>query len=408
MFNVRTATWAMILPLCGAPWAAAFAAVLTVGPGQLYARPCLAFAAARSGDVVEIAAGLYKGDVCRIDTSSLTIRGVGGRPHIDADGKNAQGKGTWVVAGNDVTVDNVEMSGARVSDRNGAALRVEGNNFTLRNSFLHDNENGVLTGSSTTSRIVMEHNEFGHNGDGSGQTHNVYVGGVARLSFLYNYSHDANIGHNLKSRARANTVAYNRFSSLAPGEKGSTAVGRPSYEIDLPDGGVAYVLGNVIQQPADNDNNTLLAFGEEGGGNPGDALYVVNNTFINDYRNAGVFVQINEKVKTPALIQNNIFAGRGTVVNQASALNIHNYHADEVGFVDRANYDLHPTANSKIINAGAEPAPLPSGMVLHPAMQYKHVAGSEPRPVVGALDLGAYQTVIVQPGKRSWYDVLSK
>jgi hypothetical protein len=234
------------------------------------------------------------------------------------------------------------------------------------------------------------------------------VGGVASLSFLYNYSHDANIGHNLKSRARVNTVAYNRFSSLAPGEKGSTAVGRPSYEIDLPDGGVAYVLGNVIQQPADNDNNTLLAFGEEGGGNPGDALYVVNNTFINDYRNSGVFVQINENVKTPALIQNNIFAGRGTVVNQASALNKHNYHADEVGFVDRVNYDLHPTANSKIINAGVDPAPLPSGMVLRPAMQYKHVAGAEPRPVVGAPDLGAYQTVIVQPGKRSWYDVLSK
>ena len=41
----------------------------------------------------------YRGDVCGISASNLTIRGVNGRPKIDAAGANAMGKGTWVVAG---------------------------------------------------------------------------------------------------------------------------------------------------------------------------------------------------------------------------------------------------------------------------------------------------------------------
>src|SRR4051812_4324726 len=100
-----------------------FAATLSVGPGKTYAAPCAAFAAARPNDVVEIAGGVtYSGNVCAISTSNLTIRGVNGRPRIDAAGANAQGKGTWVVTGNNVTVENVEMFGAKVPDQNGAAL----------------------------------------------------------------------------------------------------------------------------------------------------------------------------------------------------------------------------------------------------------------------------------------------
>lgn len=73
----------------------ACAATLSVGPGKTYATPCRAFAAAKAGDLVEITGGVtYSGDVCAIYPSNLTIRGVNGRPRIDAAGKNALGKGT--------------------------------------------------------------------------------------------------------------------------------------------------------------------------------------------------------------------------------------------------------------------------------------------------------------------------
>ena len=156
----------------------------------------------------------------------------------------------------------------KVPDQNGAALRLDGTNFTLRTSFLHDNENGVLGGANTASNIVIENSEFGHNGYGDGYSHNLYIGNVASLTFRYNFSHDANVGHNLKSRARLNMIAYNRFTSLRAGETGSTAGGQPSYEIDLPNAGTSYIIGNVIQQPSANQNPGMLAYGEEGATNP--------------------------------------------------------------------------------------------------------------------------------------------
>jgi hypothetical protein len=381
----------------GAVLAASFAgsasaATLSVGPGKTYSAPCAAFARAAAGDVVEIAGGVtYSGDVCGISTSNLIIRGVNGRPRIDANGANAQGKGTWVVSGNNVTVENVEMLGARVPDQNGAALRLEGTSFTLRGSFLHDNENGILTGANTASNILIETTEFGHNGYGTGYTHNLYIGNVGSLTFRFNYSHDANVGHNLKSRALVNTIAYNRFSSTPDGQTGTTASGKPSYEIDLPNAGTSYVIGNVIEQPSGNSNPAMLAYGEEGASNPKQDLYVVNNTFLNDDASNGTFVMVGSAVTTPVLLQNNIFGGTGTVSTQANALDRTNYRSVAPGFVNRAGYDLHPTANALVINAGSAPGLSSTGLSLAPQADYVHIASSETRTNAGTIDIGAYE-----------------
>jgi hypothetical protein len=336
----------------------ASAATLSVGPGKTYAAPCAAFAKAQSGDIIQIDGGkTYSGDVCAISASNLTIRGVNGRPKIDAAGKNAQGKGTWVVQGNNTTVENVEMAGAAVPDRNGAAVRVEGTNFTLRSSYLHDNENGILTGA------------------------NVYIGHVGSLTFRYNYSHDANGGHNLKSRASVNTINYNRFSS---------STGKPSYEIDLPNAGTSYVIGNVIHQPASHNNPGLLAYGNEGASNPKQDLYVVNNTFLNDDSVRGTFVLVGGSVTTPVLLQNNIFGGTGAATNQANAIDRTNFRSLVPGFINRLLFDLHPIANVLVINAGSVPGVSAAGVSLTPVAQYKHTASGETRTAASARDIGAY------------------
>ncbi|HEX9172867.1 MAG TPA: Ig-like domain-containing protein [Telluria sp.] len=382
-------TAALIL---AAAFGSASAATLTVGPGKTYATPCAAITRAAAGDLIEITGGTtYSGDVCTVTASNLTIRGVNGRPRIDAAGKNAGGKATWVIAGNSVVIENVEMLGARVPDQNGAALRLEGTHFTLRNSFLHDNENGILSGVNTASNILIEGNEFGHNGYGTGYTHNLYIGNAGSLTFRYNYSHDANVGHNLKSRARVNMIAYNRFSSTPAGTTGTTASGQPSYEIDLPNAGTSYLIGNVIEQPSANQNPNIVAYGEEGATNPGQDLYVVNNTFLNDYSSGGVFVMVGSGVTTPVLLQNNIFAGIGQTTNQTNAIDRTNYRSVAPAFVNRANYDLHPAAGAPFINAGSVPALPATGVSLVPVGQYKHVALSEARPADATLDIGAYE-----------------
>jgi len=283
----------------------ASAATLQVGPGKAYATPCAATAAADDGDRIEIAAGTYSGDVCRWAQNSLTIVGVGGRAHLDAAGKNSGGKAIWVIAGKDTVIENIEFSGATVPDQNGAGIRQEGTNLTLRNCYFHDNENGILTGADAASEILIEGCEFASNGFGDGRSHNMYIGQIKKFTLQYSYSHHAKIGHEVKSRAEENHILYNRIMTEADGSG--------SYEIDLPNGGDAFIIGNLVQQGPKTDNSSLISFAEEGATNSGQALFVVNNTIVNDL-GSGKFVV--DRATTAAVLRNNIFFGNGMVIDQ--------------------------------------------------------------------------------------------
>ncbi len=382
--TMRTGRAAMTAA-CGLFSLTSAAETLQVGPGQAYATPCAAIAAAADGDTILIdAAGHYDGDVCAWSTNGLTLRGINGRPRIDAAGNSAQGKAIWVVAGDDTTIDNVELSGCRVPDANGAGIRQEGVNLTVRNAYFHDNENGILAGDRAGSTITIEHNVFAHNGAGDGQSHNLYIGHVDRLVFRYNWSHHAVVGHLLKSRAAENIIEYNRLT----GETG----GSESYEINLPNGGLSYVIGNLIQQPATTQNGALLDYLSEGfGQNTDDRLFVVNNTFVNE-RGSGTFLQIGAAATTPVIARNNLFHGGGTPSSQASTVLDHNLVGSDALFVDAANYDYRLRPGTAAVDAGVDPGS-GAGRSLLPTHVYVHPAAGADRPVVGAIDIGAYEWV---------------
>src|SRR5215467_1082718 len=354
-----------------------------VGPGKPFAAPCAAIAASVSGDIVEIDTSVtYTGDVCAWTTNNLTIRGVGGgRAHIDAGGQNSQGKGIWVISGTNTTVENIEFSGAHVVDQNGVGIRQQGNNLTVRNCYFHDNDEGILTDGGLSSTITIEFSEFAFNGFGDGQSHNVYIGNIGTLIFRYNYSHHAKIGHLLKTRASQNFVLYNRLSD--------EATGTSSYQIDIPNGGLSYVIGNVIEQGPNNDNSTFIAYLEEGTnpGNPSAQLFVINNTFANDAA-SGTFISPAVGA-APVVIKNNIFFGPGTVTGQASAIKANNFSGN-ANFVNSAGFDYHLLTGSPAINAGVDPG-ADGTFSLSPVFQYVHPACAEGRTLVGTIDIGAYE-----------------
>jgi hypothetical protein len=360
------------------------AATLTVGPGKMYAKPCAAIAAASDGDVIEIdASGSYDGDVCAIAKNRLTLRGVNGRPKIDAAGKNYGGKGTWVISGSDTTVENIEFSGAAVPDKNGAGIRHEGSNLTVRGCYFHDNEDGILSGGGPNTEVIVEFSEFAANGNGDGLSHNMYIGHEGRFTLRYSYSHAAKVGHLVKSRAAENYILYNRLT----GEDGSA-----SYELDLPNAGTSYVIGNLIQQSNSTQNATFVTYGVEGttAENPGHALFVVNNTFVNDRTAGGTFIAVGSAITTPVVIINNVFFGAGTITAQTGAMQTTNFSQGDPKLVDRTSYDYRLAPGSPCINAGSDPG-LGAGFALLPVRHYVHPANAADRVAVGAIDIGAYE-----------------
>jgi len=87
---------------------------LKVGPGQQYTLPSQAARVARDGALVEIYSGEYEADVAIWRQNDLTLRGIGKRPQLRAGGRAAERKAIWVVKGDRVTVENLDLSGARV------------------------------------------------------------------------------------------------------------------------------------------------------------------------------------------------------------------------------------------------------------------------------------------------------
>ncbi|WP_437659231.1 right-handed parallel beta-helix repeat-containing protein [Sorangium sp. So ce1182] len=369
---------ALLFILAASP--AAWAATLSVGPGKTYATPCQAVSAAADNDVIEIdAAGDYDGDVCAIQRNGLTLRGVGGRAKIDAAGKSSGGKAIWVIQGDDTVVENIELSGAAVPDQNGAGIRQEGVNLTVRGCYFHDNEDGILAGDKQGSTILIEHTEFANNGFGDGQSHNLYINRVDKLVFQYNYSHHAKVGHLLKTRALENHILYNRLT----GEDGNN-----SYEIDVPNGGKTIILGNLIQQSPSTDNGGIITYAVEGASNPSKSLFVVNNTLVNDRQNGGTFMNIASGV-APAVVRNNIFVGPGTIVTQEEAVQEGNVQGDAM-FVDQAGFDYHLQAGSPAVDKGVAPGQA-EGFDLTPRYHYVHPAGAIGRMTVGTIDVGAHE-----------------
>ncbi|WP_437730553.1 right-handed parallel beta-helix repeat-containing protein [Sorangium sp. So ce1335] len=369
---------ALLTLLAASP--AAFAATLAVGPGKMYATPCEAVSAAADDDIIEIdAAGSYDGDVCAIPQNGLTLRGVGGRAKIDAAGRSSGGKAIWVIQGDDTVVENIEFSGATVPDQNGAGIRQEGANLTVRGCYFHDNDDGILAGDKQGSTILIEHTEFANNGFGDGQSHNLYINRVDKLIFQYNYSHHAKIGHLLKTRARENHILYNRLT----GEDGNN-----SYEIDVPSGGKTIILGNLIQQGPNTDNSGIITYAVEGASNPSTSLFVVHNTFVNDRQNGGTFVNIASGV-APAIVRNNIFVGPGTIVTQQDAVQEGNVQGDAM-FVDKAGFDYHLRMGSPAVGQGVAPGQA-EGFDLTPRYHYVHPASAVGRMTVDTIDVGAYE-----------------
>ena len=166
--------------------------ILRVGPGRTFTLPSQAAAAAQDGDEVDIDAGTYRKDVAVWRANHLTLRGVGGagdpgRPGTGGPGQSDLGHRRQRYDCSEHHLHRCRRprpqrrghpAGGRGADREGCVF--------------HDNEDGILAGASPTSDITIENSEFDHNGQGDGNSHNIYIGHVRTFTLRGCYSHNAN------------------------------------------------------------------------------------------------------------------------------------------------------------------------------------------------------------------------
>jgi len=249
-----------------------------VGPDFMLKTPSAAIKVAKNGDTIKILSGVYKNDYATINQNDLTIEGVDGFAHLTSTGLIPGGKAIWVVNGNNVTLRNLEFSGARVADKNGAGVRLQNGSMTLDNDYFHDNEMGLLTSNRPTIRLVVKNSEFSRNIQDYPVTnelsHNIYVGAIAQFIMENSISRGAEYGHAVKSRARNTIIKNSRIF-----DEGKISA---SYLIDLPNGGVALIENNYLYRNRGAQNTALISYGAEGMKYKRNALTIQYNTAINE------------------------------------------------------------------------------------------------------------------------------
>ncbi|HET6400141.1 MAG TPA: T9SS type A sorting domain-containing protein [Candidatus Kapabacteria bacterium] len=321
-----------------------------VGPTRQYTVPSAVASLVSNGDTVLVDSGSYTGDVSVWNASNLVLRCPNGMARFNANGNIAQKKGIFVIYGDSDYMEGFELYGAAISEAdgdNGAGIRMQGHGFTCRRCYIHDNQDGILSGigSDTTGDILIEACEFYHNGVESGPDagyeHNIYIGHCASLTIKFCYFHGSVQGHELKTRATRNYILYNKIVD------GQTGDG--SFSIDIPNGGLACVVGNAIEKGPMNVNRTCtIDYGGEGIINGDSEFYFINNTVVTDRAGTTLF---HLQPGARALIANNIFTG--TIAGFANSNaptpdTVANVISQDTAFFHFRNvmiYDYHPVAD---------------------------------------------------------------
>lgn len=355
-----------------------------IGPTREYKTAKDAQTAIQDGFIIQIDEGTYD-DVTTWTSNNITIRGEG-KVIYDLKGKNISNrKAIWVIQGNNITIENIEFIGAAVGDRNGAGVRYEGNGkLTVKNCYFHHNEDGILTGNKGTEDITIIGCEFHDHGKSNGGfSHNIYIGEGAKFTMINSYSHDAYEGHDVKTRADENYILYNRIVDHNDWNTDKAS----SYLIDLPEGGLSFIIGNEFHQSIKASNPAAISYAKENLKGPIQRLYMINNTFVNSKTNNSTLINFGGNPEIN--IQNNII-NNFTNISNGSYTGILDNNENNPTFIDKDNMNYELKADSSGVNMGITLSTEDS-MNLIPISEYSHPKTLINRIIKDKIDIGAHE-----------------
>ncbi|MBV7255934.1 right-handed parallel beta-helix repeat-containing protein [Pacificimonas sp. WHA3] len=325
---------------------AAEAATLNVGIGRAYTTLPAAAAAAKSGDVIEVDAGVYTQGAVWTD-DRLTIRAAPGAApgSVIVRGGAVLGKALFVTKGADITIDGLRFEQAFVPDRNGAGIRMEGRNLTVLNSSFGRSEMGILVGSrdegSTLTVRNTDFSDFYTGGNAQTLNHALYVGNsIGELIVEDSTFNKVANGHYIKSRANRTTIRGNIIDGRGGGA---------SYLIDVPEGGQLVVENNDLIKGAASGNRTAIALGFErhkGGDfvNPDGFVFIGDNRFTN-YWTRGTVVFFENKTGVDAELHENTLTVAAGRVELARGKHFVTREDDQITLIDALPIGSLPPAD---------------------------------------------------------------
>lgn len=302
---------------------------LTPGPGQIsvdgkiYKDLSSATLVIKAGSVVIFGSGIYTNGLS-INQDSVTLRGSEGT-HFK--GASVQGKATFVVNGNNVVIESIECSEVAVPHKNGACVRQNGRDLTLRYVYFHDSEQGILSAKGS-GRLTIENSRFERLGK-IGRAHAVYSNND-RLEIRYSrFLSSKGEGHEIKSRAPVTLIESSVVASLS---------GKDSRLIDVSNGGALIVRNSVLEQGVNSSNLELIGFGLEGmkSGHP-QSVTLENNTILAEQPRGNVLLGLPSNDSNISIfITNNDIIAESNIYDMSE----HNLIDNNKFFTDRASYGL--------------------------------------------------------------------
>jgi hypothetical protein len=130
--------------------------------------------AIRDGSQIYLKAGIYTQGLY-IQENDISILG---EKNVIFDDAAVDGKAALVLTGNNVLVESIECQNIFVSDNNGACIRFEGTNLTVRDLYVHDSQSGIMTSQNYDGFLHVEFSKFerlGGKAQSRGYAHAIYA-----------------------------------------------------------------------------------------------------------------------------------------------------------------------------------------------------------------------------------------
>jgi len=160
--------------------------------------------------------------------------------------------------------------------------------------------------------------------------------------------------------------------------------------LEFPVGGLAFVVGNLIEQGENTENPTIISFGAEGYRWSRNDLYLSHNTIVNDRVEGGVFI-VARPGSAYVKILNNVLVGKGDLDLKTRADIGQSWKLDRSEFVLPEGFDFRLKPDSQAAGAADDPGEA-MGIPLRPTREYSYRVGTEHLPLTSSLNPGAFQT----------------